>query len=280
MGLCLLAEAESETTSEQHQTPKEKALQALEHLQQAVGGELPWELEDSDQPSHVGTSNPDQPSHLGTSNPDDLSHVGNRKPCFPPCPELSKCDSSHTSQHANGPASEAQSVRPAPKVTPIRSPFSNKPNQCRFESQAPALLNEVMARLRFNPDARVPTKAQRKALLRRDRYRCRTPGCPLIPGDPPHHPLQPGWQDPSPFSGHPLLSLSQEHRGRQASDSIEGVGRTGLHRPVWPRPGGSAASGKGHLARLLVGLEREGDGFALGSGDELFEGALARPRDS
>ena len=34
-----------------------------------------------------------------------------------------------------------------------------------------------MARLKFNPDARFPTKAQRKALLRRDRYCCRTPGC-------------------------------------------------------------------------------------------------------
>ena len=34
-----------------------------------------------------------------------------------------------------------------------------------------------MAHLRFNPNSRFPTKAQRKALLRRDRYCCRTPGC-------------------------------------------------------------------------------------------------------
>ena len=34
-----------------------------------------------------------------------------------------------------------------------------------------------MAHLRFNPNSRFPTKAQRKALLRRDSYCCRTPGC-------------------------------------------------------------------------------------------------------
>jgi HNH endonuclease len=187
-----MEEAESETASEQHQTPEEKALQALEHLQQAVGGELPWELEDGDQPpshvgisnpdqqSHVGTSNPEQQSQMGTSNPDQSSRVGNLKQGLRPCTEPSKCSNSHTnpqSPHANGPTPEAQPGRPTPKVTPIRSPFSNQSNQSRFEPQAPTLLKDLMARLRFNPDARFPTKAQRKALLRRDRYRCRTPGC-------------------------------------------------------------------------------------------------------
>jgi HNH endonuclease len=189
-----MEEAKSETASE-HQTPEEKALRALDHLQQAVGGELPWDLEDGDQPPQMGTSNPDQSSHVGTSNPDQPSHVGTSDPDQPshagfsnsdqqshpgnlrqglrPCPEPSKCNNSHT----NGPTPEAQTGRPAPKVTPLRSPFSNQPNQSRFEPQSPTLLKELMARLRFNPDARFPTKAQRKALLRRDRYCCRTPGC-------------------------------------------------------------------------------------------------------
>ena len=160
-----MEEAESETASEQHQTPEEKALQALEHLQQAVGGELLWELEDPDQSSHVGTSNPDQPSH-----------VGNLEQGLRTCPEPSNCNDSHNNPHANGPTPEAQPGRPTPKATPIRSPFSNQSNQSRFEPQALTLLKDLMARLRFNPDARFPTKAQRKALLRRDRYCCRTPG--------------------------------------------------------------------------------------------------------
>ena len=36
----------------------------------------------------------------------------------------------------------------------------------------------VNKRLRYNPDARHPTKAQKKEILRRDGYCCRTPGCP------------------------------------------------------------------------------------------------------
>ena len=40
------------------------------------------------------------------------------------------------------------------------------------------LLEQALGHLRFNPDNRLPTAAQRKALLRRDRYRCQTPGCP------------------------------------------------------------------------------------------------------
>jgi hypothetical protein len=36
----------------------------------------------------------------------------------------------------------------------------------------------LLSHLRFNPEQRHLTAAQRKALLRRDRYCCRTPGCP------------------------------------------------------------------------------------------------------
>jgi hypothetical protein len=36
----------------------------------------------------------------------------------------------------------------------------------------------LLSHLRFNPEQRRLTAAQRKALLRRDRYCCRTPGCP------------------------------------------------------------------------------------------------------
>ena len=37
---------------------------------------------------------------------------------------------------------------------------------------------DLEQRLRFNPDARDCTPAQRRALFRRDGYRCSTPGCP------------------------------------------------------------------------------------------------------
>ena len=41
-----------------------------------------------------------------------------------------------------------------------------------------ALLALATGHLRFNPDSRLATPAQRLALLRRDRYRCQVPGCP------------------------------------------------------------------------------------------------------
>ncbi len=40
------------------------------------------------------------------------------------------------------------------------------------------LISRSIAKLRFNPKNRVPTEAQRKAVLRRDRYCCSTPSCP------------------------------------------------------------------------------------------------------
>ena len=67
--------------------------------------------------------------------------------------------------------------QPFSNVTPLRTPLHSRPDQVRFELQAPSLLNELLAHLKFKPDSRFPTKAQRKALLRRDRYCCRTPGC-------------------------------------------------------------------------------------------------------
>jgi hypothetical protein len=46
------------------------------------------------------------------------------------------------------------------------------------ENQEQALLELLLSHLRFNPKQRHLTPAQRQALLRRDRYCCRTPGCP------------------------------------------------------------------------------------------------------
>ena len=47
-----------------------------------------------------------------------------------------------------------------------------------LDSSSTRILSHLMAGLRFNPKARHPSKAQRAALLRRDRHCCRTPGCP------------------------------------------------------------------------------------------------------
>jgi hypothetical protein len=46
------------------------------------------------------------------------------------------------------------------------------------ENYEKALLDLLFSHLRFNPKQRHLTPAQRQALLRRDRYCCRTPGCP------------------------------------------------------------------------------------------------------
>jgi hypothetical protein len=46
------------------------------------------------------------------------------------------------------------------------------------ESHEKAMLDLLFSHLRFNPKQRHLTPAQRQALLRRDRYCCRTPGCP------------------------------------------------------------------------------------------------------
>lgn len=42
----------------------------------------------------------------------------------------------------------------------------------------PAAAHWENTRLHFNPDSRLPTPAQKAELLRRDGYRCKTPGCP------------------------------------------------------------------------------------------------------
>ena len=140
----------------QEDSLKASALQALGDLQQAIGGSFSWEAwENSWQPptefSHVGTAN----FHSTTS------------------PRSAERDTPHPRQED----SQDQPERPTSKVTRLNTPFQGQPNRSQFQPQAPALLNELMAHLKFNPNSRFPTKAQRKALLRRDRYCCRTPGC-------------------------------------------------------------------------------------------------------
>ena len=57
-------------------------------------------------------------------------------------------------------------VNPAQHLSPI------------LDSSTTRILSHLMAGLRFNPRSRHPSKAQREALLRRDRHCCQTPGCP------------------------------------------------------------------------------------------------------
>ena len=145
-----------------------EALEAMRNLQQAVGGELLWEARESRERSsndlsHVGRVNSIQDCILATS--DQTSNT----------PNSSRCDSFFTVAKQECP--EPLDEHTHSKVTPLRTPFQGQPSQTRFEVQAPTLLKELLAHLKFNPDSRFPTKAQRKALLRRDRYCCRTPGC-------------------------------------------------------------------------------------------------------
>jgi hypothetical protein len=140
----------------QEDSLKASALQALGDLQQAIGGSFSWEAwENSWQP-------PTEFSHVGTANPDSTTS-----------PRSAERDTPHPRQED----SQDQPERPTSKVTRLNTPFQGQPNRSQFQPQAPALLNELMAHLKFNPNSRFPTKAQRKALLRRDRYCCRTPGC-------------------------------------------------------------------------------------------------------
>ena len=134
-----------------------EALEAVENLQQAIGGDVDWEaLQSGQQPSSV------------------LSHVGGTRSTSS-TPHLSECENSFTLAQQN--CLETFAKQPLSNVAPLRTPLHSRPDQVRFELQAPSLLNELLAHLKFNPDSRFPTKAQRKALLRRDRYCCRTPGC-------------------------------------------------------------------------------------------------------
>jgi len=140
----------------QEDSLKASALQALGDLQQAIGGSFSWEAwENSWQP-------PTEFSHVGKPNPDSTTS-----------PRSAERDTPHPRQED----SQDQPERPTSKVTRLNTPFQGQPNRSQFQPQAPALLNELMAHLKFNPNSRFPTKAQRKALLRRDRYCCRTPGC-------------------------------------------------------------------------------------------------------
>ena len=50
--------------------------------------------------------------------------------------------------------------------------------ECRLTANPGQSDLSLVSRVRFNPQARTVTPAQRKLLLRRDGYRCCTPGCP------------------------------------------------------------------------------------------------------
>ena len=192
----------------------DQASQALEDLQQAVGGDLPWEMLDESSPvesdfTHVGNSSAGFGNELNTAgsagvtvessviNPesqaletlgrwgtsvgsgvaseDQFTHVGKNNAESITPPDSSRCCKSHNSGRHDHP--EAPAKRPTSKVTPLRTPFSNQQTRTGFEQNAPTLLKNLMSQLKFNADARFPSKAQRRALLRRDRYCCRTPGC-------------------------------------------------------------------------------------------------------
>ena len=191
-----------------------QAFQAIEGLQQAVGGELPWELLDESRPvesdfTHVCNGSPELDKQLpivttdaptvessvinpearaletlrrwgasvgsGVTSEDQLSHVGKNNAESITPPDSSGCCNSPNSGRHDSP--EASAKRPTSKVTPLRTPFSNQRTRPGFEPKAPTLLKNLMSQLKFNADARFPSKAQRRALLRRDRYCCRTPGC-------------------------------------------------------------------------------------------------------
>lgn len=72
----------------------------------------------------------------------------------------------------------------ADMVTPRASqncdPCGSKKLQTALKTGRPARVDQPWKneRLRFNPKARHTTKAQKKELMRRDGYRCQTPGCP------------------------------------------------------------------------------------------------------
>ncbi|MCA9780423.1 MAG: HNH endonuclease, partial [Candidatus Eremiobacteraeota bacterium] len=145
------------------------ALVALENLQKAVGGNLPWEsLEESGpadkEPTHVGNSNAELRTESNIIEPDGSG----------PLDSIDCCKPQYPSQDSD---SATPSKRPTSKVTPLRTPFSEQKTRGHLELEAPALLKDLMAHLKFNANSRFPTSAQRKALLRRDRYCCRTPGC-------------------------------------------------------------------------------------------------------
>ena len=140
----------------QEESLKASALQALGDLQQAIGGSFSWEAWEN------GEQSPTKLSHVGTPSP----HSTTSTQSFDRDPPHPRQEDSH--DHPK---------RPTSKVTRLNTPFQGQHSQGQFQPQAAALLNELMAHLKFNPNSRFPTKAQRKALLRRDSYCCRTPGC-------------------------------------------------------------------------------------------------------
>ena len=140
----------------QEESLKASALQALGDLQQAIGGSFSWEAWEN-----------------GEQSPTKLSHVGTPSPHSTTSTQSVDRDPPHPRQED----SHDHPKRPTSKVTRLNTPFQGQLNQSQFQPQAAALLNELMAHLKFNPNSRFPTKAQRKALLRRDSYCCRTPGC-------------------------------------------------------------------------------------------------------
>ena len=165
-----LNQADSEEARKDESDPvNAHALVALENLQQAVGGDLPWELLDETgpadkEPTHVGNSNAEIRTESNIIEPDGSGPLDSTDCCKPHHPG----QDNHFAEPSN---------RPTSKVTPLRTPFSEQKTRGHFELEAPTLLKELMARLKFNANSRFPTSAQRKALLRRDRYCCRTPGC-------------------------------------------------------------------------------------------------------
>ena len=140
----------------QEESLKASALQALGDLQQAIGGSFSWEAWEN-----------------GEQSPTKLSHVGTPSPHSTTSTQSVDRDPPHPRQED----SHDHPKRPTSKVTRLNTPFQGQHSQGQFQPQAAALLNELMAHLKFNPNSRFPTKAQRKALLRRDSYCCRTPGC-------------------------------------------------------------------------------------------------------
>ena len=135
--------------------------------------------------------------------PDSTTHFGSED-CHDATTHPHSADSHDSTTHnPRQDFSRERSERPTSKVTRLHTPFQSHPSPgqsgqrlpknwefhnahsmdgstdkaSQFKPQAPVLLSELMAHLKFNPNSRFPTKAQRKALLRRDRYCCRTPGC-------------------------------------------------------------------------------------------------------
>src|SRR5690606_14065193 len=95
-------------------------------------------------------------------------HFSHMKPCFP----LSSSE----------PRSQELDLGEGQK---FRSQIGPSVPSCQSECCAPKtedpyqdLLALATGHLRFNPQSRLATPAQRLALLRRDRYRCQCPSCP------------------------------------------------------------------------------------------------------